>query len=322
MSALSTLWRKTTFWLKVLYATGALVTAASYGAVASILFALIRRRGLAQYTTGKLFYYLLRPVIGIKVRYVGDNYDKYFKPSSFLPLFTRDQGTSLLDFSQDGSLIGSDQFIRPCVIVSNHQSALDVYLIGKIFPPFCSVTAKKSLQYVPFLGWFMTLSGTVFLDRKNSASSVKTLNGAVDNFLMRNRQSVFLFPEGTRSYTKVPQLVTPLKKGAFHLAIQSQIPIVPVAISNTSTLLDTSQCLIRPGTIEIKVLDPIPTTGMTRNDVNKLASQVEKVMSEAIEELGYSQVDGEEKRQYKPLDQPEPILEDEKKFGEHQPLLD
>lgn len=298
MALFSTLWRKTTYWLKVFYALNALIIAASYGVIASILFSIVKRRGLAQYSTGRVFYWLIRPVLGIKIQFVGENYDKYFKPKSLWSLITNNLGSSSLPSSDGGE--ATDDFLRPCLIVSNHQSALDVYLIGRIFPPFCSVVSKKSLQYVPFLGWYMLLSGTVFLDRKNNAAAVRSLNGAVDSFFVRERQSVFMFPEGTRSNTKIPKLKTPLKKGAFHLAIQSQIPIVPVAISNTSSLFDSSKNILRAGTIEVKVLDPIPTVGLTRENVNELVSKTEKVLTEAIDELGYSQVDGEEKPEYKP----------------------
>ena len=78
---------------------------------------------------------------------------------------------------------------RPCVIIGNHQSELDVLLLGTIFPPYCSVTAKSSLNLMPFLGWFMALSGTVFIDRSNRSDALKAFEGAAEE-IKRERQNV------------------------------------------------------------------------------------------------------------------------------------
>lgn len=312
MAIFSKIYNKVTFVLKALYVLSAGVVAASYGVVASIVFAIFRRRGLAQWSTGKLFYALVKPVMGIDIKFVGnDNYQKYFTPKSLWSLIKNNAGSTATLESPD-----SDLFLRPCVLVSNHQSILDVYIIGKIFPPFCSVTAKRSLQFVPFLGWYMSLSGTVFLNRKNSISSIQTLNGAVDHFLTRDRQSIYMFPEGTRSYTPVPTIVTPLKKGAFHLAVQAQIPVVPIAISNTSNIYDSTRSIFSSGTIKVKICDPIPTAGMTRDDISDLTLNVEKVLSEAINELGYSEVPGKDTSDKDTSTQVKDVND------EQQPLLD
>lgn len=266
---------------KAIYILAAVVVSTSYGVVASLVLSALRRRGLSQYTTGRLFYYLARPVLGIDFKFIGNNYQKYLAaPKTFSELFA-------------SSSPANSSFLRPCVIVSNHQSALDVYMLGRIFPPYCSVTSKESLKYVPFLGWFMSLSGTVFLDRKNSARSVAVLQGTAHKHTAKSKQSVFIFPEGTRSGALQPHL-SPLKKGAFHLAIEAQVPVVPVVLSNTSNLFQSKKMLLRRGTIKVKVLDPISTVGMTKNDVPQLCQKVEKLMKEAVVELGYSEVaDGE-----------------------------
>lgn len=265
---------------KALYIVAAVIVSTSYGVVASLILSALRRRGLSQYTTGRMFYYLARPVLGIDFKFIGNNYHKYLAaPKTFSELFA-------------SSTPPNSDFLRPCVIVSNHQSALDVYMLGKIFPPYCSVTSKESLKYVPFLGWFMSLSGTVFLDRKNSARSVAVLQGTAHKHTAKSKQSVFIFPEGTRSGALKPHL-SPLKKGAFHLAIEAQVPIVPIVLSNTSNLFQSKKMLLRSGTIKVKVLDPIPTIGMTKNDVSQLCEKVEKLMKEAVAELGYSELAGE-----------------------------
>jgi lysophosphatidate acyltransferase len=141
---------------------------------------------------------------------------------------------------------------RPAVFLANHQTELDVLLLGTIFPPYCSVTAKKSLKRIPFLGWFMALSGTVFIDRANRRTALKAFEGAADQ-IQREKQSVFIFPEGTRSYSAKPDLL-PFKKGAFHLAIQAGVDIVPIVAENYSHVLSIENLRFNAGTIRVKGL--------------------------------------------------------------------
>jgi lysophosphatidate acyltransferase len=140
--------------------------------------------------------------------------------------------------------------VRPAVFVGNHQTELDVLMLGCMFPKFCSVTAKASLRRVPFLGWFMALSGTVFLNRSNSKDARQAMSGAAETMRSR-RQSVYIFPEGTRSYTKEPTLL-PFKKGAFHLAVQAQVPIVPVVVANYSHVFWIKGMVFKSGRVPCK----------------------------------------------------------------------
>ncbi|KAL2271868.1 hypothetical protein VTJ83DRAFT_1239 [Remersonia thermophila] len=166
--------------------------------------------------------------------------------------------------------------VRPAVFLGNHQTELDVLMLGCMFPKYCSVTAKASLRAVPFLGWFMALSGTVFLNRANSKDARQALAGAAEQMRTR-RHSVYIFPEGTRSYTKEPTLL-PFKKGAFHLAVQAQVPIVPVVVANYSHVLWIKGRIFNSGRVPVKVLDPIPTTGLTAADVDDLARTTRELM--------------------------------------------
>lgn len=139
---------------------------------------------------------------------------------------------------------------RPAVFIGNHQTELDVAMLGAIFPKHCSVTAKVSLKSTPILGWFMALSYSVFIDRANSTSARSAMTGAAEE-MRRERQSVYMFPEGTRSYSKEPMLL-PFKKGAFHLAVQAGVPIVPVVVANYSDILYVKDKKFVSGTIPIK----------------------------------------------------------------------
>lgn len=103
----------------------------------------------------------------------------------------------------------------------------------------------------------MALSGTVFIDRSNRKSAIAAFDGAIRE-IRDNKQSVWIFPEGTRSHFPTPDLL-PFKKGAFHLAIQAGVPIVPVVVANYSHVLYVRDRSFEQGLIKIKVcLYPLP----------------------------------------------------------------
>ncbi|KAF7865860.1 hypothetical protein EAF04_006025 [Stromatinia cepivora] len=165
---------------------------------------------------------------------------------------------------------------RPAVFIGNHQTELDVLMLGCIFPRYCSVTAKKSLKNVPFLGWFMSLSGTVFIDRGNAKDARQAMAGAATE-IREEKQSVYMFPEGTRSYAKDPTLL-PFKKGAFHLAVQAGVPIVPVVVACYSDVLHVQSWRFKSGRIPVRVLKPIETKHLTSADVEDLARDTRELM--------------------------------------------
>lgn len=97
----------------------------------------------------------------------------------------------------------------------------------------------------------VALSGTVFIDRSNRKSAIAAFDGAIRE-IRDNKQSVWIFPEGTRSHFATPDLL-PFKKGAFHLAIQAGVPIVPVVVANYSHVLHVRDRSFEQGLIKIKV---------------------------------------------------------------------
>jgi lysophosphatidate acyltransferase len=195
-----------------------LVACALYGVLASVFLRLIGYGRISQWATARCFKYVMWYATGVTFE-VDDPHD-YLNRT------------------------------RPAVFISNHQTELDVLLLGNIFPKYCSVTAKSSLRHTPLLGWFMTLSGTVFIDRQNSTSAREAMAGAAGE-IRRHRQSVYMFPEGTRSYYKEPGLL-PFKKGAFHLAVQAKVPIVPIVVSNYSDILNVRSWTFKGGKIPVK----------------------------------------------------------------------
>lgn len=170
---------------------------------------------------------------------------------------------------------------RPAIFIGNHQSMLDILLLGRIFPQRCTVTAKKSLKYSPFLGQWMTVAGAIFIDRGNSKDAQRSLQKACDD-LKEKELSIWMFPEGTRTLTEAPTLL-PFKKGAYHLAVQAGVPIVPVVCENYWRLYHKGTFV--GGELKIKVLPPIPTTGLTAADVTQLSVDTRELMLKTLREL-------------------------------------
>ncbi|KAK0389209.1 hypothetical protein NLU13_2784 [Sarocladium strictum] len=231
------------------YAAGCCV--ALIGAIASIILTLLGHQQIAQWFTARLFKYAMLATTGVT-----------------------------FEIDDPNDYLGKT---RPAVFIGNHQTELDVLMLGCMFPKYCSVTAKSSLKHVPFLGWFMRFSGSIFIDRKNSKDAREAMKGAAEE-IQRKKQSVFMFPEGTRSYAKEPGLL-PFKKGAFHLAVQAGVPIVPVVVANYSHILFVKSMVFRSGSIPVKILEPISTKGLTPADVDELTRATRDSMLNEITTL-------------------------------------
>ena len=129
----------------------------------------------------------------------------------------------------------------------------------------------------------MSLSKTVFIERSSREQAVAAFAKAAEQMHAAG-QSVYIFPEGTRSYYDHPDML-PFKKGAFHLAVQAQVPIVPVVVANYSNVLNVKRKFFRPGIIPVKVLKPIPTMGKTKEDVDALLEETRTKMLTALKEI-------------------------------------
>uniref|UniRef100_A0A3Q2LBA2 1-acyl-sn-glycerol-3-phosphate acyltransferase n=1 Tax=Equus caballus TaxID=9796 RepID=A0A3Q2LBA2_HORSE len=124
---------------------------------------------------------------------------------------------------------------HPCVIISNHQSILDMMGLMEILPPRCIQIAKRELLFLGPLGLIMYLGGVVFINRQRSSTAM-TVMADVGEHLVREDLKVWIYPEGTRNDNGD---LLPFKKGAFHLAIQAQVPIIPVVYSSFSSFYNS-----------------------------------------------------------------------------------
>jgi 1-acyl-sn-glycerol-3-phosphate acyltransferase len=160
----------------------------------------------------------------------------------------------------------------PAIFVANHQSFADLGIVGLFTPNRCVCVAKRSLQYIPFFGQVWSATGNLFIDRQKASQSVAVLGNAASSMKQKDL-SIWIFVEGTRNRT-VPGGLLPFKKGAFHMAVQNQVPIVPVIVSDCSEVCDglglpKSSSTTRE--VRIQALDPIETEGKGAEDVAALA---------------------------------------------------
>lgn len=169
---------------------------------------------------------------------------------------------------------------RPCVIVSNHQSTLDMVTMGRVFPSRCVVIGKKEILRIPFIGWFFYIAGNYAVDRKNHSSAMGTM-GRVSERMKKEDTALWLYPEGTRSYFRTPDLLD-FKKGAFRTAIDAQCPVIPVIFSVYTHVYDEKARRWPGGEVIITVLDPIPTTGLKPEDTQALLERTRNVMLETL----------------------------------------
>ena len=132
---------------------------------------------------------------------------------------------------------------------------------------------------MPGFGQFFRLAGVAFVDRASSAKAQAALAPAVDK-LREEGLSLVMAPEGTRSAT--PRL-GPFKKGAFHIAMQAQVPVVPIVMRNVGELMWRGSQTLRPGTIEVCVLPPVDTSEWRRETVADHAAEVRDMFVETLD---------------------------------------
>lgn len=171
---------------------------------------------------------------------------------------------------------------RPYVFVSNHQNLLDILALAGNLPYPFGFVAKAELRRVPFLGFAIRNSASVFVDRTDPRKSLESLQKAGER--IRSGNSVLVFAEGSRSYGPV---LNPFKKGAFALALEAGVPIIPVTIIDAYRLMDERNHTARPGTIHIVVGTPISTEGRRRKDIpavmEEVKNQIEAELVQAVQ---------------------------------------
>jgi 1-acyl-sn-glycerol-3-phosphate acyltransferase len=154
----------------------------------------------------------------------------------------------------------------PQIVVSNHQSWFDVFALGAALPVRYRFVAKQELGDIPVFGRAWKSCGHVSVDRGNREAAIEALDQAWRE-IHEDKLTMILFPEGTRS---PDGRLKAFKKGAFVLAVQGQVPLVPVAVLGSRQVMGKGDRRVRSGEIRVRIGRPIPTEGTTIRDRNRL----------------------------------------------------
>lgn len=169
---------------------------------------------------------------------------------------------------------------RPAVFIFNHQSNVDMVIIARLLRRDITGVGKREIRDMPIIGRVMEAAGVVLIDRKNSASAIEAMSPLVDAMRVEGK-SVCLSPEGTRATTL---RLADFKKGAFHLAIQAGVPIVPIVIQNSGDVQPKGDILYHPGTVEVEVLPPVDTSKWSAETINDHVAEVRAMYLKALEQ--------------------------------------
>lgn len=165
---------------------------------------------------------------------------------------------------------------RPYVVVANHESFVDILLISHL-PWEMKWLSKEEMFRIPLVGWLMSMAGDIKLQRGDRKSTVIAMRGCHDR--LDKRVSVMLFPEGTR--TRDGSLGE-FKDGAFRLAIEKGCPILPLVVNGTREALQAGDWRMNVTDAEVRVLAPIETSGMDREQTAELRDRVRQLIADEL----------------------------------------
>jgi len=167
---------------------------------------------------------------------------------------------------------------KPHVYAANHASALDIPVLYVNLPFHFRIAFKKELLSYPVVGWQLKRSGQICIDQQNPSRSISSIRAALKG--LKDGLPLVIYPEGGRTPDGE---IKPFLPGAFFLAIKAQVDIVPVALVGTYELLPMNTYHIKCRPLEMRVGEPISTTGLTIRDMEALSAKVQA----ALEDLYY-----------------------------------
>jgi putative phosphoserine phosphatase/1-acylglycerol-3-phosphate O-acyltransferase len=203
------------------------------------------------------------------------------KSRNFSVSLFADMATSLAGIELDVTGEENVWTNRPCVFVFNHQSQADTIIIPALLRRDLAGVGKKEIGDMPIIGKLMQIGGTVLIDRENTASAMEAMMPLVDA-IQKEGQCVCIAPEGTRSTSTN---LGRFKKGAFHLALQAGVPVVPIVIHNAIDVAPRGQFIIRPATVKITVLPPVDTSAWTAQTMGEHVDQVRDMFLEELDQM-------------------------------------
>ena len=155
------------------------------------------------------------------------------------------------------------------VYASNHLSYMDTPAIFAALPFQFRIVARHNLWTVPFIGWHLRRSGQIPVNVANPRASIASLTGGVKT--LRQGMPLFIFPEGGRTHTGLPQ---PFLNGPAYMAIRAQVPLVPMALIGTHELLPMHSKTYYPSPVTLAVGEPLSTQGLTARDADRLTAEL------------------------------------------------
>ena len=180
---------------------------------------------------------------------------------------------------------------RPAVFIFNHQSQTDALIVARLLRQDIAAVAKQEMKRHPLVGPVLDALGTIFIDRSNHEKAIDALQPAVDS--LKNGTSFVIAPEGRRS---LGYELGPFKMGAFHIAMQAGVPIVPIVIQNSSDSMPKHSSIIRPAKISVKVLPPVATDEWSAETIHE---QADRIRRSYLKELGQARDAGVRLRRVK-----------------------
>ena len=164
---------------------------------------------------------------------------------------------------------------RSYVLAANHLSLVDIYVLYGFTGLNLKWVMKKELRKVPVLGLACELMGHIYVDRSVTEKALESMHAARER--IQGDMCIVFFPEGTRSRTSE---LRPFKKGAFRMAQDLGVPVVPVSINNTNRIVPSDTLDWRPGSVSLTFHQPIPVDNNT--DISKLATETRAIISDAL----------------------------------------
>ncbi|MGF1725581.1 1-acylglycerol-3-phosphate O-acyltransferase [Photobacterium nomapromontoriensis] len=180
--------------------------------------------------------------------------------------------------------------IPNAVYISNHQNIFDFVTSPGMLPPRTVSIGKKSLLWVPFFGQLYWITGNILIDRENKSKANGTIQQVAEAIHKRNL-SVWMYPEGTRSKGRG---LLPFKTGAFRMAIEAGVPIVPMCVSSIHEKISLSNR--DNGIVIAEMMEPIDVSSYSIKDARQLADHCHQLMANKIAELDSEVVQREQER--------------------------
>lgn len=164
------------------------------------------------------------------------------------------------------------------IFVSNHLSYMDTPVVLSHVPVQFRFLAKRGLFQIPFLGTHLSQAGHIPVPREDPRAAVKTMQLAAET-VVKKRVSLLIFPEGGRSHDGK---LRPFKEGAVYIAIKAGVPIVPMTLIGTRSVLPYGSGVVLPGDVTLRILPPIVTSSLTLKDRGKVTEEIREMILKQV----------------------------------------